>query len=103
MSLRVSQIGLEVWVNNPGHLRVSQVGLEVWAHFQAKTRVSQIGLEVWRSTATSPFSVAGQADGYAVCYALTDHAAPTVGHADGYATCRDYTGPEGPFMIDMGL
>lgn len=103
MSLRVSQIGLEVWVNNPGHLRVTQLGLEVWLHNASKTRVTQVGLEVWRTTATTPFSVAGQADGYAICYALTNQAQPTVGHADGYATVRDYKGKEGPFMVGMGI
>lgn len=47
---RISQVGLEAWINRSPEAQFSQVGLEVWGSSAVATteaRISQIGLEVW--------------------------------------------------------
>ncbi len=104
MSIRVTQLGNEVWVHNPSNIRVTQIGNEVWIRPSSRIRVTQVGLEVWRGSANAPLTAEGHADGIAYVYALTDHALPIVGTADGFATARETSGgPDSAIMVIMGI
>jgi hypothetical protein len=62
MAIRVTQAGVEAWVQNPSHVRVTQIGVEVWENTNnnSNLRVTQIGLEVWRTTPAPAFGITYQ-------------------------------------------
>ena len=62
MALRVTQVGKEVWVQNPSNIRVTQIGAEVWIanNNNSNIRTTQIGLEVWRTTPAPAFGITYQ-------------------------------------------
>ena len=62
MSIRVTQAGVEVWVQNPSNIRMTQIGVEVWENTNnnSNIRVTQLGLEVWRTTPNAAFGITYQ-------------------------------------------
>lgn len=104
MSIRVTQVGNEVWLRNTSNIRVTQVGNEIWLQNTSRIRVTQVGLEVWRWSGEVPLAITGNADGIARVYAYEAHSMPVTGNADGYATARDKTAPDGSaIMVVMGI
>jgi hypothetical protein len=79
--IRVTQAGVSVWLNNPSKIRVTQIGNEIWVHNPSNIRVTQIGNEVWQSTALAPTTSVGNADGVSSVSGVPSN--PAVGHADG--------------------
>jgi hypothetical protein len=85
-------------------IRVTQLGLEVWVHNSSRIRVTQIGLEVWRRVTDAPAATTGLADGIARVWGFTPNAVLTTGQADGYATAQDDKAARGSaIMVVMGI
>lgn len=80
-NIRVTQASVSVWLNNPSKIRVTQIGNEVWVHNPSNIRVTQIGNEVWQSSATAPVTATGHADGISSVSGIFNSFA--VGNADG--------------------
>ena len=101
MSIRITQVGNEVWVINASNIRVTQISNEVWVINGGNIRVTQIGAEVWRTVAGSPLTMEGHADGLARVYAISAPSATTEGHADGYAVVRETKPTVDPLIAFM--
>lgn len=105
MSIRVTQIGNEVWVRNPSFIRVTQIGNEIWiVPSGGRVRVTAINLTVWRTVAGAPLTITGNADGYATVYAISSQSIPVAGQADGFATAVMFGKvPPTPIMAFMAI
>jgi hypothetical protein len=82
--IRVTQAGVSVWLNNPAKIRVTQIGNEIWVSNPSKIRVTQIGNEVWQSSTLAPVTATGNADGASSVSGVGS--LPAVGHADGVSS-----------------